>query len=284
MTDEAKFNISLENIEYPKDYTYLLNFWYTSKLNKENEFIKRNGLHPSIYNVSQYNKNELKVREGNSIPTNFYTVFKIFIENIFKETKAAKTRDTEEWTMGLKPGAQALDLPHYLLLNYARAQNIQSQLISFPVIRRTTIPASLVSFKIRISNKDELHCKKLVSELETFETHAKVNIDLKVTEELIPFMDKLSRLIAIPEVSVKAAKKKAEVSEPRLGTHNPMINELLPVYNNLNTSLTAFPPRTRFSYILSFAKQAGTNALISTIEDTEANYNAFLALTNNMAA
>jgi hypothetical protein len=318
----VQFNNSIENMDYSKDYSYLLNFWHTTKLNKELEFIKRNGIHPSVVSVIKNGANEVTVSEGNSIETNFYTVYRIFLENIFKEVKALKTRGLEEWSLSFKPGTDGLDTYSFLIANYAKINGIASDIISFPQRYGQT---SISNIKIRLNGRDQLHAKAILNTLENYEVEVKRGVDENIRAELDELMPKLKRFLNYPESKTEKVTKKTAyatlnsnggwnveerggayatprtdlatgrpVATPRGGFGGPLqtamnnavnnsaLNELLPVYRNLNSSLGGMQPRTRFSYILSYAKAGGTNMLINQLEDTENNFRAFMVLTNNM--
>src|SRR5690606_23765302 len=72
--------------------------------------------------------------------------------------------------------------------------------------------------------------------------------------------------------------------EPTIRFENDRENlrELIPTFNMLNSSVSFMNERTRFSYILNYAKTAGNNPTINGIADNDTNYRAFMALTNNM--
>jgi len=295
---EIQFKESIENLDYTRNHIYLLNFWHTTKLNKEFEFIKRNGLHPSLTVTESYNGNQdVSVSEGNDITTAFYTTFRIFLENIFGKAKVVKQRDRNEWTVSWNTDkVVTLDNYPYLLCFYAKEEGLgQIEPILFSGWTRDLFK----SLSIRLRNTDTLHSKELLNSLERIEEHATLHIGNKIPAEMDNIFVKLKSRLGI---STKAlSKKKATPEEvfvdyqPDNGWRNitPQVNieferdreiltELLPYYNQLNHSVRMMAERTRFSYILSFARASGNNIVINRIQDTDANFRAFMALTNNM--
>lgn len=310
MTTEVTFNNSIENVDYSRDYSYLLNFWHTTKLNKEHEFIKRNGIHPSVITVDKRGVNDVGVREGNSVQTNFYTVFRIFIENMFeKKVKTNKERSTEEWILTYQEPIEGLNSKIYLLMHYAKAQGLTNDIIEF--VRNMRYGGeedrNPSPFKIKLRNKDQLHSKRLLESLEDYEVHAKAEIDNAITREANELMNKIGAYLDLPRPTKKISKLRAPivgayvddvviehpitgVPGPRgpvpvpMGTVNTGLNELLPMYRQLNASIQGMgDTRVRFAFILNYAQQ-GTNTVINRLENSEANYREFMRLTNNMMA
>lgn len=277
MDQEIPFSESVSNMDYPDSISYLLNFWYTTKINKEYDFIKRNGIHPSIFvKLNEYRGcNELEVMEGNSIQTNFYTVFRIFIENLFnKNVKVSKERNSEKWNISFKEDTHGLDLHEYLLLYYAKSSNVRDDVIDFPQSYRNS---NLIT--IRLRKRDQLHSKKLLESLDDFTLGATLDIDEKIRSEANNLVNELSTFLDFSN-KIVAKEQKDAISSNFL---NSSLAELLPVYRTINPSISGLDTRIRFSYILNYAQQ-GNNPVINNLENSEENYLAFMALTNNMAA
>lgn len=302
----------IENADYSQNFTYLLNFWHTTKINKENEFIKRNGLHPALINSTGVNlfsaqsTNDVNVSEGNSIQTNFYTVFRMFLERLFGDAKALKVRDVEQWGISLKPEASALDIKNFLLVYYAQKAGMEGGAFVFPYATN-----AINKFTVSLNIKDQLHSKRILDALNDYESDAKSMIDSYIKDEMDSIVRRLKHDFGLEEIEtkVKAKIKKTkritttgdivldfegrqggwQAYEARTaGTPTPVPNNpnserirlLLPTYQQLADSLIMFDDRTKFRFVLNYAKTAGTNPIINQIDDNETNYRTFINLRN----
>jgi hypothetical protein len=284
MNEEISFNESISNMEYPDSISYLLNFWYTTKINKEHDFIKRNGIHPYVFvKLNEYRGcNELEVAEGNSIQTNFYTVFRIFIENLFnKNIKVSKERNSEKWNISFKEDAKGLDIPEYLLLYYAKKNNIRNEVIDFPAYRYRQSGSELISIKLR--KRDQLHAKKVLDCMDDFLINATIDIEEKIKYEADNLLDNISFNMHLDFSNKIEKKENLEIKSASVSLINSSLHELLPIYRAINSSISGLDSRARFSFILNYAQQ-GANSVINSIENSEQNYLEFMVLTDNMAA
>lgn len=280
MENNISFSCSADNIEYSANLSYLLNFWHTTKVNKENEFIKRNGIHPLVVPTERRGYIDFNTSEGNSIQTNFYTVFRIFIENYFnKEVKTLKERNAEQWIVNFKPETNGLNSKSFLLLYYAKKKSLNSDIVEMrnENYRRTTAKPSL-KFNVKLRNKDQLHSKKILDCFDDYEANAKENIDQEISLEcnrLMPFIKKHLNFNKSQNENLKPKLKSVDFSV------SPEIRELLPFYTQLNSSISGMDSRIKFSFILNYAKQMG-NLAANQIENSEENYQQFNTLTNSV--
>lgn len=280
MENNISFTHSAENTEYSGNLSYLLNFWHTTKLNKENEFIKRNGIHPSIAPIERRENIDFTTTEGNSIQTNFYTVFRIFIENIFdKEVKTMKERNTEEWRVSFKPETKGLSSKAYLAMYYARSKNLSNDIfnINSRGFSRRLSSKPQIDFSIKIRNKDQLHSKKVLDSLEEYEVSIKENIDQEISSECRNLIAKIKSNLNLNN-NVPQAALKPKAVEPVISSE---IRALLPFYTQLNSSINGMDPRTKFLFILNYARQIG-NLAAGRIENNEENFQQFTQLTHNI--
>lgn len=294
----APFVHSLENLEYSTDYSYLLNFWYTSKINKEFQFITRNGVHPDVRTTVDNNRNGMVIHNNKitSISTSFYSAFRIMLDSLFENVKLAKQREQDVWDLKWEPDSNLLDINTYNICYYA-LKNMAAN-IGPITIRRPRSSESLNHISINLANKDKLHAKFLLDSLGEIEDHAKTNIDAKIFDTL----DTLFQASSIKEdlglvgKKVPVAKKKSTTTsaqttaapftmnfERDLNATTVQLRELMPIYNSIINSIQGIPERGRFSYVLQYAK-AGTNPNIRFIEDTDTNYRNFMALVREAAA
>jgi hypothetical protein len=293
--ENVSFHESIENIDASNNFSYLLNFWHLSKLNKEFEFIKRNGMHPALLSTSVGNANDMITSEGNSIQTAFYTSFRIFIKSVFPGAEAFKTRDVEEWKVAFKTGESHLDNLSFLIYKFNENKLNNDGIIR--VASRRYGVRNIDSFTVKLSDKDQLHSKILIDKINEMQEEAKINVDQKIVTELNDITKKIAKLLDIKEHSnEKVSKVKKTIASDVFESIQPIITprqtvnpnlalrELLPVYNQLKDSINMFTNRIKFSYILNFAKQGSTNVVINNIEDNEDNYQSFMAITNQMAA
>lgn len=286
------FMESAENLSYDRSYSYLLNFWYTSKLNKENSYIKRNGLHPHFQYSTVGNKNTFSIHNAEgatgSINTLFYTVFKIFLDGIFKGYKITKTRDTEEWRFTLPDDACALDDKSYGLMDYIKYRGHNIDPIKVDSGRYRYGVTSIGGFRVFLADPDELHGKKIIEALGQAESYAKEHIDESLISEVGSLFNRLitQNLISVTETKAKPVpvnKPRREVMPEPVPTVGP-VSSLMPYYEMLrNMYPTTFDDRMKFRYLLNYA-QASNPIEFRNLLDTDANYNAFRVLTNNFAA
>jgi hypothetical protein len=277
MENKIPFTYSSENIEYSPNLSYLLNFWHTTKLNKENEFIKRNGVHPSLAAIQRREAVDFETIEGNSIQTNFYTVFRIFIENLFnKEIKTMKERNAEEWSVNFKPEVKGLDSKSYLLIYYAKTKNLLNDTFFFNnrIQRRVNVKPQ-ISFVVKLKKKDQLHSKKILDSFQEYETTARENIDQDISVECGRLISKIEDHLNLFKNEIEKPKRK-EAKQ----VISSQVRELLPFYNQLNSSISGMDSRIKFSFILNYARQVG-NLAANQINNDEDNFQQFLALTNN---
>jgi hypothetical protein len=296
----APFVNSIENLDYHTDYSYLLNFWYTSKINKEFEFITRNGIHPDLRTTNDNNKNGMRIHNNKitSISTAFYSAFRIMLDHLFENVKIAKQREQDIWDLKWEPDANLIDINTYNICYYA-LKNMTGN-IGPLIVRRPRSSESMNNISINLASKDKLHSKFLLDSLGEIEDHAKANIDKKIFDTL----DSLFNVPSIKEdlglVSKKSSISKKNTTETVTATAaqpSPItmlferdleattvqLRELMPIYNSIINSIQGIPDRGRFSYVLQYAK-AGTNPNIRFIEDTDANYRNFMALVREAAA
>ena len=285
MNEITTFSNSINNIEYSRDLSYLLNFWHTTKLNKEYEFIKRNGIHPSVISVEKKGLLDFSVKEGNSIQTNFYTVFRIFIENVFnKEYKTSKSKNREEWSLSFKDELDGLDSSIYLIMYYSNDNDLTSEII-YHQSYRGYIKSSRAPLLIKIKKQDQLHSKKIIESLKEFESHASEHVDKRIIDKSNLLLSKLSKYLNLEEKlkeEDKPKKASASFTIPRAVPHAGL-NQLLPIYSQLNSMITGMDNRAKFSFILNYAQQQ-TNEVINSITNSEINYEEFMRLTQNMTA
>lgn len=280
---ENNFIEDVGNLESSNNYSYLLNFWHVSKLNKELEYIKRNGLHPNLSSKILGNMNYVEVDEGNSIQTSFYVSFRIFLKFFFENAEAFKTRDSEEWKITFKE-----DIPHTENLNFLYLKYNEHNLNSRNgIIRKPTHRYGVKksdSYLICLENKDQLHAKVLLDKFKEFTQNANAEVDKSISTELKEITAKIANQLGIRETP-KPPKVRFEA--PRPVTPEPIrvdpVLSLLPTYHQLKDQIRMFDPRIKFSYILNFAKSNSSSPQIQSILDNENNYNAFLNATNNMS-
>jgi hypothetical protein len=294
----APFVNSIENLDYHTDYSYLLNFWYTSKINKEFEFITRNGIHPDLRTTNDNNKNGMRIYNNKitSISTAFYSAFRIMLDHLFENVKIAKQREQDVWDLKWEPDANLIDINTYNICYYA-LKNMTGNIGPLNV-KRPRSSESMNHISINLSNKDKLHSKFLLDSLGEIEDHAKANIDKKIFHTLDSLLQASSikeDLGLVGKKSSVANKKNTETvttSQPSSFTMNfervldataVQLRELMPIYNSIVNSIQGIPERGRFSYVLQYAK-AGTNPNIRFIEDTDTNYRNFMALVREAAA
>jgi hypothetical protein len=297
---DIEFNETVTNIDCSLNYSYLLNFWHVSKLNKEFEYIKRHGLHPALVNVVKNGVNDVAVEEGNEISTYFYTVFKIFLKSLFPGTTVFKTRDTDEWKLTYSHESFHLDDEMYLLYKYFEDEFNTRE----GIIRKAPSRYGLKlneSFLVKLIEKDQLHAKILLDKINSMQETAQLQVEKDIEEELGLITDKIAKKLQITKPVEKKVATKAtvqsqvwerveeEVRQTTARMAEPArpvagLNELLPIYEQIKHSITMFNQRTRFSYLLNYAKHGSTNVVINDIQDNEANYQGFMQLTNNMAA
>ena len=298
----VSFHETIENIKYSTDYHYLLNFWYISKLNKELEFIKRNGIHPDLKNSNSSNSsyNALKVDNGNSIQTYFYTAFRIFLKSFFKNSEAFKTRDKEEWKISFLNEKNKLNNPILLILKFNAnfLNNSNDGLLKPSRSGYSSINTNI--FYLRLSNDQRLHAKHLIDKIAELEDRTVLNIDDSILTSVKTIGNKLDKVLGISETKeVKKAIAKVVFKKKEIlvngweridnianNVARPLPQEnlslLLPFYHQLKAFTNVFPDRTKYSYILSFAKMSSPyNPEITGITDNEESYLRFIELTNN---
>lgn len=297
---DVNFNDSAENIESSLNYSYLLNFWHVSKLNKEYEFIKRHGLHPNLVTTDSSNINDMKVAEGNGISTAFYTAFRIFLKGFFYGAEAFKSRDQDEWKITYTDKQSHLDNLNYLIYKF-NENNLPENVIR-SASRRYGLRSN-ESFAIKLFEKDQIHAKLVLDDFNSMHTKASTDIDSQIEIELLALTTKIAK---ISEIENPFTKKKTKTKESSINhdrspgwmhieapwpatvippiLENPTLEELIPIWNQIKEGIGMFPNRTKFSYLLNFAKQGSTNTVINNIQDIENNYLIFMNLTNQMAA
>lgn len=297
------FHESLDNIESSSNFSYLLNFWHISKLNKEFEFIKRHGMHPALVPTDSNKTNDMRVTEGNSVDTYFYTSFRIFLKALFEGAEAFKTRDIDEWKITYKNEESKLDNLNYLIYKY-HENTFNSQGIIRKVSTRGYL-RNTENFLIKLEKKDQLHGKVLLDTLSELQENAKTSVDGSIVIQLNDITKKIAKMLNIeepvppmPRVAKKAKKivsptnELSRIENQVFGTpaqeqsppsEGPEVTrELLPIYHELKNSITMFSDRTKFSYILNYAKQGSTNVVINNIIDNDHSYRQFMTITNNM--
>lgn len=262
-----------ENLNSDNSYNYLLNFWYTSKLNKELDYVKRNGLHPELVFDNSSGTNSFKPNGISPISTLFYTVFRIYLENAFKNFKFTKTRNQEEWLGSFNTEKDyGLDNPTYLKMSYARDVNFNTlnRLLDFP--RGGYDPAR---FRIRLNNLNSLYVDTVSTEIAELEEHLATNINTRLTTEANNLFQKLRGYVELPVGSdEKPVKKATKRTAPVVAPEDPNLRNIVTLYNSMERTIPAnFPERTKFSFLLQFARGSG----LPVIEDTEENFNNFRA-------
>jgi hypothetical protein len=273
MNDLPTFSNTINNIECSQSLSYLLNFWHTTKVIKEQGFIKRNGIHPKLVNTEQNENNSVSINNSNStIQTNFYTVFRIFLENVFnKEIKIVKSRSREEWDIQFKQETNGLDSFHYLFMNYSLRNNLRSHIIQYRSPYGKVRYYNFLSIKIK--DKDQLYSKAILDNLKDLSDTISLNIDESIVEKFnYSFVNKIFDFLNIKN-DVKA---KEEVVQAQVGGS---LDRFIPIFKELNSMISGMESRTKFSFISNYVRR--DNDIL--IENNESNYQEFLRLTENMA-
>lgn len=291
---------SSENIFFDLDYSYLLNFWYTSKVNKENNYIKRNGLHPHfLFNEDgNLNSNSFVTcnAEGNNVnlKTVFYTVFKIFLENVFKDFKISKTRDVEEWKLLFPADKNGLDSEQYLKFSYCEHHELNLYPLMLQSIRPRYGVTHLPSFKVLLNKKDILQSKEIFNCFNQIDEEVSSTIDEGLKSVLSSLFDHMiyRNIIKVPQTIIVQAEinnpiaetNDAEDTEEYLQIVEERVHSLLPVWSAIQANVPAIiAGRARFSFLLAYAK-AQQPSLFDNIQDSNENYDGISRLINNFAA
>lgn len=297
----VEFNDSVENIESSINYSYLLNFWHVSKLNKEYEFIKRHGIHPKLITTINNGINDMKVPEGNGVSTAFYTAFRIFLKGLFNGADAFKSRDVDEWKITYTDKQSHFDDLTYLIYKF-NENDLPNNVIK-SASRRYGLKGN-ESFMVKLSDRDQVHAKLVLDDFNSMHEKASDLADGYLTRELEDLTKKIARICEIenPANNKKTIKKpmipfdhpqqrsiweSVENVQPRptiTQIPSPALIELLPIWHQIKNGINTFPPRTKFSYLLNFAKQGSTNIVVNNIQDTETNFSMFMTLTEQMTA
>lgn len=187
---EVKFNYSIANAKEDQNFKYLLNFWYTTKINKQNGFIKRNGVHPKIDRYVTRERNTFRIR-GTQMSTNFFTVFRIFLTKVFNKSKIKKLRDQDAWEVTFNKDEMQLDNPVYLLLYYTRENITTADAHSYypfkinpPSRWSRDYGRPLTRFGIILNKRDCLYSKAVYEGLIELDHDASIHIDEKITKVL----------------------------------------------------------------------------------------------------
>lgn len=276
MTNETvpPFIESVDNIATEDKFNYLLNFWYTAKLNKELEFVKRHGIHPTLSFHDNDLANSFDIISKSPISTAFYTVFRIYLEKAFPGWKFLKDKYQEKWdaTWDADEGEFSLDNPVYTRIAYAADNNFVTTNRIFNWNRY-----SKTNFSVNMFEKNSLYVKSVIHELAEIDDFCVKDIDSKLPIVSDKLFSKLKDYIPLP--ADNSVKKKAE---PKLamGTPTPIFpnrefQSLLEIYDQIVGSLPSnFDDRTKFTYLLTYANGAG----IPAVANTQDNFNTFTRL------
>lgn len=282
MTSETipTFIESIENINTDDKYNYLLNFWYTAKLNKELEYVKRHGIHPTLAFYDNDLANSFEISSKSPISTAFYTVFRIYLEKAFPGWKFLKDKYQEKWE-GLweDENEYSLDNPTYLKMAYAASNNFRSGLGIFSYTNRTRI-----HFSINIYEKNSLYVKNIINEMAQINDYCAKEIDTTLPVACDKLFNKLQDYIELPQdTTVKKKKEEAIIAPPRVRTMAPQqstleFQQLIELYDKIEGSIPpGFDDRTKFTFLLSFATSSG----LPSVSNTEDNFRTFFRLKTN---
>lgn len=179
-----------------KDY---VNFWFTVKTNKDRKFITRNGKYPE---------------DSSRILTNFYIVFRIYLENIFK-TKITKNRDVITYNFTFF-GDSCFNNEAFHLIEFAQATNFNlsrndNAQIIIPHRKYGKRPRSRSSnYELRFREKNSLYVRDVDVLMDDLTQHLVSNIDSNIEGICSDFLfnNKIYKLFNFEQFSNNETKTK----------------------------------------------------------------------------
>ena len=295
MTTEITYPTFLEtseNLEGLNKFMSLLNFWHISKINKEQGFIKRHGLHPVLKDFvqttnpfisGQLTYNSFALEGSSDIEKMVFTVFRIYLEKQFSEFEVSKVRDAATWVFSLENDAFGLDNPMFLRILGLRMVNQVPQL---GILRLEDLSArgyrnyrSESKFSLRYPNLTQgLLVKQLEKDLTDVEILLSTQADEMINHSLRSLMghDRFLESLGLdPKAKVKVPKKKKEaeieievttgrpvsVAPTRTGT-SPGIQSLVELYRNLGSPIENLGTTDLFNYLVSYMRVANPERVL----------------------
>jgi hypothetical protein len=228
------------------------------------------------------------------LKTVFYTVFKIFLENVFKDFKISKTRDVEEWKLLFPADKNGLDSEQYLKFSYCEHRELNLYPLMLQSIRPRYGVTHLPSFKVLLNKKDILQSKEIFNCFNQIDEEVSSTIDEGLKSVLNSLLEQMiyRDIFKVPQTLI-AETVQAEMdadmddnedTEEYLEIVEERVHRLLPVWSAIQANVPAMiAGRARFSFLLAYAK-AQQPSLFDNIQDSDENYDGISRLINNFAA
>lgn len=316
MTTENTYPTFLEtaeNLESLNNYMSLLNFWHISKINKEREYIKRHGLHPTLTDFVtsnhngyyKYDYNSFRVNGPSDIQKMVYTVFRIYLEKKFPNFEVSKVRDIPTWVFTINDNDFGLDNPIFLAVNSLRMLNrdnfsvftLQNLSQERSWGRREYNNKFSIKFSVIESGLLVTQLEKDMTEIERVlinEADQLINNSLRILMGNDTFLENLG---IDPKAKAKPVKKKksdgsddlvelevaptGRVIPPQQPTRTPEIDALVELYRSLGSPMQNAAISDIFNYLVNYLRIANPERRVPPL--TTANIREFEMSLRNAA-
>ena len=275
---------SSENLAGMNNFMSLLNFWHISKINKEREYIKRHGLHPTLHNFIQkryegggsFDINTFELQGSSDIQKMVYTVFRIYLEKKFPNYEVSKVRDMPVWVFTIDENEFGLENPIFLMVNSLRMLNRNN----FSIFTLNNLETN-ARYRTNYDNKfsisyrnlqDKLLIPQLEKDLTEIEAVLASEVDGLITRSLGLLMGKDKFLIDLgidPKAKAKPVRKKLDSSVeveievaptgramPRPAASNQDVQFLAELYRSLCRPMQGLPAADICNYLISYSRVA----------------------------